>query len=278
LQVVMDPVTRMPKGFGFVRFTVKEEADQALQTMNGVFCSSRPMRVSVATDRNSRPRSVVGGAMVGPMGGAMAYGGPVPEEEGTNTTVFVGGLDASTTDEDLRAHFAPVGEIVSVKVPPGRGCGFVQYASKDAAEVAIAQMNGTVVNGAKVRCAWGRSAAARAAASSSNGTAAYYQQYGYGQQYGQSYYGYGAGYYQQYPQQGATAGYAQGYGAYAQGYAQGQQPQAAYAPHGHYGGHHGRQQHQQDGAPTRDFTRPDDLDGMNRRYASQRAYQVRSPP
>lgn len=24
----MDPVTRMPKGFGFVRFTVKEEADQ----------------------------------------------------------------------------------------------------------------------------------------------------------------------------------------------------------------------------------------------------------
>lgn len=28
LQVVMDPVTRMPKGFGFVRFTVKEEADQ----------------------------------------------------------------------------------------------------------------------------------------------------------------------------------------------------------------------------------------------------------
>lgn len=272
----MDPVTRMPKGFGFVRFTVKEEADQALQTMNGVYCSSRPMRVSVATDRNSRTRN--GGAQgVGGAGGA-PYGA---EEEGTNTTVFVGGLDASTTDEDLRAHFGPVGEIVSVKVPPGRGCGFVQYASKDAAEVAIAQMNGTVINGAKVRCAWGRSAAARALASSSPNPNAYYQQYGYNQQYNQNYYGYGAGYYQQY-QQGGAGGYAQGYGGYAQGYGQGQQqPQGGYPQqqHGHYGGgHHPRQQQhqqQQQDAPARDFTRPDDLDAMNRRYASQRAYQVR---
>ncbi|RLN88893.1 hypothetical protein BBJ28_00002222 [Nothophytophthora sp. Chile5] len=158
-KVVMDPVTRMSKGFGFVRFGSKEEADQ---TMNGVYCSSRPMRVSVATDRNSKARQ--------PMG----FGQPAPEEEGTNTTVFVGGLDPSTSEEELRARFGGLGEIVSVKVPPGRGCGFVQYSTKDSAEMAIAQMNGTVISGVKVRCAWGRSAAARAANHPTN----YYQQYG----------------------------------------------------------------------------------------------------
>ncbi|RLN94889.1 hypothetical protein BBJ28_00002437 [Nothophytophthora sp. Chile5] len=162
-KVVMDPVTRMSKGFGFVRFGSKEEADQqALQTMNGVYCSSRPMRVSVATDRNSKARQPVG------------FGQPAPEEEGTNTTVFVGGLDPSTSEEELRARFGGLGEIVSVKVPPGRGCGFVQYSTKESAEMAIAQMNGTVISGVKVRCAWGRSAAARAA----NHPANYYQQYG----------------------------------------------------------------------------------------------------
>lgn len=252
--------------------------------MNGVYCSSRPMRVSVATDRNSRPRTQMG-----------AMTGGYVEEEGTNTTVFVGGLDASTVDEDLRAHFSAIGEvrilhspsrsinsptecplqIVSVKVPPGRGCGFVQYGTKEAAEMAITQMNGTVINGAKVRCAWGRSAAARALAGAGGNPNTYYQQYGYAQQYGQNYYAYGGAYYQQY-QQGAAGAYA-GYGAYAGGYPQGQpQQQGGYhqGQHGHYNGHHHHQRPQQQ-QQERDFTRPDDVDAMNRRYASQRAYQVR---
>ncbi|KAG3217408.1 hypothetical protein PC129_g11759 [Phytophthora cactorum] len=239
-KVVMDPVTRMSKGFGFVRFGSKEEADQALQTMNGVYCSSRPMRVSVATERN-KSRQQVGFGM--------------GEEEGTNTTVFVGGLDPATTEDELRARFGALGEIVSVKVPPGRGCGFVQYTSKEAAEVAISQMNGTVISGVKVRCAWGRSAAARAA---NHGGNYYNQQYGQYQQGGA--YGYGA--YGQYAQQGNQS---QG------GYQQQQQQQpigSQQAHHGNYG-HQQRQQHDQQ----RDFTRPDDIEAMNRRFASQRAYQ-----
>ncbi|KAG7382562.1 tRNA selenocysteine 1-associated protein 1 [Phytophthora pseudosyringae] len=259
-KVVMDPVTRMSKGFGFVRFGSKEEADQALQTMNGVYCSSRPMRVSVATERNKARQQT----------GFVAAG----EEEGANTTVFVGGLDPSTTEDELRARFGALGEIVSVKVPPGRGCGFVQYTTKEAAEVAISQMNGTIISGVKVRCAWGRSAAARAA----NHGSFYNQQYGQYPAGYQSYYGYNAAYgYPQY-QQGAY-----GYGAYGQyaqqsnqaqgGYQQQQQQQqqpigGQQAHHGNYGHHQRPQQDQQ-----RDFTRPDDVEAMNRRYASQRAYQ-----
>ncbi|POM68113.1 Nucleolin [Phytophthora palmivora] len=256
-KVVMDPVTRMSKGFGFVRFGSKEEADQALQTMNGVYCSSRPMRVSVATERNKTRQQT-------------AFG--MPEEEGTNTTVFVGGLDPSTTEDELRARFGALGEIVSVKVPPGRGCGFVQYTTKEAAEVAIAQMNGTVISGVKVRCAWGRSAAARVA----NHNTYYGQQYGQYQAGYQNYYGYNAAYgYPQYQQ-----GTAYGYGAYGQYAQQGNQPQGGYPQQqqqviGGQQAHHanyGHQQRQQQDQP-RDFTRPDDIEAMNRRYASQRAYQ-----
>ncbi|TMW67822.1 hypothetical protein Poli38472_007494 [Pythium oligandrum] len=276
-KVVTDPLTRMSKGFGFVRFGAKEEADQALQTMNGVYCSSRPMRVSVATDRNAgRPRQDFG--MPGMVG--------VVDAEGANTTVFIGGLDANTTEEDLRARFAPFGEMVSVKVPPGRGCGFVHYITRDSAEMAINQMNGALINGSKIRCAWGRSAAVRAAAAVGGAAPAtgYYQQYPqYGQAAGyQNYYGNYGGYYPQYQQ----AGYG-GYGGYDAYGAAGQQQapqqhaqQQTYGQHGHqgyYGGSHGhghRRGHHQE---PRDFTRPDDVDGMNRRYASQRAYQHMAP-
>lgn len=83
---------------------------QALQTMNGVYCSSRPMRVSVATDRNGKPRTSMGMGM-----GQVPYvGAGQTEEEGANTTVFVGGLEASTTDEDLRARFAVIGDVSDV--------------------------------------------------------------------------------------------------------------------------------------------------------------------
>lgn len=64
-----------------------------------------------------------------------------------------------------------------MKVPPGKGCGFVQYTTREAAEVAINQMNGAVVGGVKIRCAWGRSAAVRAAAAAAVTTGGYYPQY-----------------------------------------------------------------------------------------------------
>ncbi|CEG35834.1 nuclear acid binding [Plasmopara halstedii] len=258
-KVVMDPITRMSKGFGFVRFGSKEEADQALQTMNGVFCSSRPMRVSVATERN-KARQQLGFSM--------------SEEDGANTTVFVGGLDPGTSEEELRTRFGALGEIVSVKVPPGRGCGFVQYTTKEAAEAAISQMNGSVVGGVKVRCAWGRSAAARVA----NYGSYYPQQYGQYQAGYQNYYGYNAAYaYPQYQQ--GTYGYA-AYGQYAQ---QGTQSQGGYQhqqvqPVGSQlpqTANYGLPQRQQDQQP--DFTRPDDIEAMNRRFASQRAYQNMPP-
>jgi len=45
---------------------------------------------------------------------------------------------------------------VYVKVPPGRGCGFVQFAERRSAERALAGLNGQPVGNATVRISWGR--------------------------------------------------------------------------------------------------------------------------
>lgn len=42
----------------------------------------------------------------------------------------MGGLDPSVSDEDLRQPFTEYGEILSVKIPVGKGCGFVQFANR----------------------------------------------------------------------------------------------------------------------------------------------------
>ncbi|KDO17960.1 hypothetical protein SPRG_16633 [Saprolegnia parasitica CBS 223.65] len=145
-KVVLDQMSRISKGFGFVRFGVKAEADQALQQMHGELCLKRPMRVSAATDRPKHHP---------PTTPSKPPPSPSPEDE-TNTTVFVGGLDASITEDDLRKQFSSIGSVLSIKIPLGRGCGFVQYSTRALAEQAIQEMSGVQLGASKLRCAWGR--------------------------------------------------------------------------------------------------------------------------
>ncbi|KAI5401502.1 variant 2, Polyadenylate-binding protein rbp47b, partial [Lathyrus oleraceus] len=70
---------------------------------------------------------------------------------------FVGGLDSEISDEDLRQPFLQYGDVVSVKIPIGKGCGFVQLADRKNAEEAIQGLNGTVIGKQTVRLSWGRS-------------------------------------------------------------------------------------------------------------------------
>jgi len=44
--------------------------------------------------------------------------------------IFVGGLDSDISDEDLRQPFLQFGDVISVKIPVGKGCGFVQLADR----------------------------------------------------------------------------------------------------------------------------------------------------
>ena len=50
-KVITDAATGRSKGYGFVRFGSEEERDRALTEMNGQYCMSRPMRISIATPK-----------------------------------------------------------------------------------------------------------------------------------------------------------------------------------------------------------------------------------
>ncbi|KAG9138585.1 hypothetical protein Leryth_012931 [Lithospermum erythrorhizon] len=125
-KVVIDANTNRSKGYGFVRFGDDSERTQAMNEMNGVYCSSRPMRIGPATPRKS------GYQQYCPSPGTGGYSNRTSGQDGdsTNTTIFVGGLDPNVSDEDLRQPFSNYGEIISVKIPIGRGCGFVQFANR----------------------------------------------------------------------------------------------------------------------------------------------------
>ncbi|KAH9741274.1 trna selenocysteine 1-associated protein 1-related [Citrus sinensis] len=143
-KVVTDPNTGRSKGYGFVKFLDENERNRAMTEMNGVFCSTRPMRISAAT-----PKKTTGFqqqyAAVKATYPVAAYTTPVQvfpaDNDITNTTIFVGNLDPNVTEEELKQTFLHFGEIVNVKIPMGRGCGFVQFAASVAAQVDPSQWN-----------------------------------------------------------------------------------------------------------------------------------------
>jgi RNA recognition motif-containing protein len=171
-----DPISGMSRGYGFVRFADEGDQQRALTEMQGVYCGNRPMRISTATPKNKSGGSGPPGMpLPGAMGGGMAapgmysmgapppmgyYGAPQPMNQFTdpnNTTVFVGGLSGYVTEDELRSFFQGFGEITYVKIPPGKGCGFVQFVQRHAAEMAINQMQGYPIGNSRVRLSWGRS-------------------------------------------------------------------------------------------------------------------------
>lgn len=78
-----------------------------------------------------------------------------------NTTVFVGNLEPSVTEEQLQQHFQGFGTIVQTKIPPNRGCGFVKFETREAAEKALQTMHGSILSGLRIRLDWGKANAAR---------------------------------------------------------------------------------------------------------------------
>ncbi|ONI05918.1 hypothetical protein PRUPE_5G028700 [Prunus persica] len=217
-KVVTDPNTGRSKGYGFVKFADETERNRAMTEMNGVYCSTRQMRISAATPKKTTGFQQQYGATkaVYPNPAYTTPAVPVlpADYDANNTTIFVGNLDPNVTEEELKQSFMQFGEIPYVKIPVGKGCGFVQFGTRASAEEAIQRMQGMMIGQQVVRISWGRSPTAKQDVPGSfaqqvdpSQWAAYY---GYGQGYDA--YAYGA---TQDPSLYAYGAYA-GYGQYPQ--------------------------------------------------------------
>ncbi|KAK8507341.1 hypothetical protein V6N12_072608 [Hibiscus sabdariffa] len=202
-KVVTDRTTGRSKGYGFVRFANETEQIRAMTEMNGIYCSTRAMRVGPAANKkpvtsqqyqkgHQEALILEGLELVlvfvvnmriftfGQSTYQNTQGNP-GENDPNNTTIFVGGLDPSVSEDQLKQIFSQLGEVVHVKIPANKNCGFVQYANRSSAEQALSVLNGTILGGRNVRLSWGRSPSSKQAQPDQA-------------QWNGGYYGYGQGY------------------------------------------------------------------------------------
>lgn len=147
-KIVTDRMTGRTKGYGFVKFGDESEQLRAMTEMNGKFCSTRPMRIGPASNNKS---------VASYQNTQDTQGTQNEDDDPNNTTIFVGGLNESVSEDQLRQVFSPYGQIVHVKIPAGKRCGFVQFADRRSADKALRLLNGTQLGGQNIRLSWGRS-------------------------------------------------------------------------------------------------------------------------
>uniref|UniRef100_A0A8C7YTR9 Polyadenylate-binding protein n=1 Tax=Oryzias sinensis TaxID=183150 RepID=A0A8C7YTR9_9TELE len=137
---VMTDDTGKSKGFGFVSFERHEDAQKAVDDMNGKELNGRQVYVGRAQKKGERQNELKRKFEQMKQDRMTRY-------QGVN--LYVKNLDDGLDDERLRKEFSPFGTITSAKVMMeggrSKGFGFVCFSSPEEATKAVTEMNGRIV-------------------------------------------------------------------------------------------------------------------------------------
>ncbi|KAL1218915.1 Oligouridylate-binding protein 1A [Cardamine amara subsp. amara] len=165
-RVMWDQKTGRSRGFGFVSFRNQQDAQTAINEMNGKWLSSRQIRCNWATkgatfgeDKHSSDgKSVVELTNGSSEDGRERSNEEAPEHNPQFTTVYVGNLSPEVTQLDLHRlfHALGAGVIEEVRVQRDKGFGFVRYTTHEEAALAIQMGNSQpFLFGRQIKCSWG---------------------------------------------------------------------------------------------------------------------------
>ncbi|XP_073936580.1 polyadenylate-binding protein 4 isoform X8 [Castor canadensis] len=137
---VMRDTSGKSKGFGFVSYEKHEDANKAVEEMNGKEISGKIIFVGRAQKKVERQAELKRKF-------EQLKQERISRYQGVN--LYIKNLDDTIDDEKLRKEFSPFGSITSAKVmlEDGRskGFGFVCFSSPEEATKAVTEMNGRIV-------------------------------------------------------------------------------------------------------------------------------------
>ncbi|KZF26745.1 nuclear and cytoplasmic polyadenylated RNA-binding protein pub1 [Xylona heveae TC161] len=168
-RVMWDMKTGRSRGYGFVAFRERGDAEKALSSMDGEWLGSRAIRCNWANQKGQPSISqqqamhAMGMTPSTPYGhhhfpthGVQSYDMIVQQTPQWQTTCYVGNLTPYTTQNDLVPLFQNFGFVVETRMQADRGFAFIKMDTHENAAMAICQLNSYNVNGRPLKCSWGK--------------------------------------------------------------------------------------------------------------------------
>ncbi|TRY99569.1 hypothetical protein DNTS_032880 [Danionella cerebrum] len=150
-RVVKDLATGKSKGYGFVSFYNKLDAENAIVHMGGQWLGGRQIRTNWATRKPPGPKSMQDNGAK-----QLKFDEVVSQSSPQNCTVYCGGIQSGLSDHLMRQTFSPFGQIMEIRIFPEKGYSFIRFSSHESAAHAIVSVNGTTMEGHVVKCYWGK--------------------------------------------------------------------------------------------------------------------------
>jgi nucleolysin TIA-1/TIAR len=145
-----DMKTGRSRGYGFVVFRDRNDADKSIASMDGEWLGSRAIRCNWANQKG-QPSIMNNQAMTQmgvppttpfnhppfPTGGAGAYDQVLAQSPPYQTTCYVGNLTPYTTQNDIAPLFMNFGQVVEARMQSDRGFAFIKMETHEQAAMAI---------------------------------------------------------------------------------------------------------------------------------------------
>lgn len=164
-RVMWDMKTGRSRGYGFVAFRERPDAEKALSSMDGEWLGSRAIRCNWANQKGQpsmaqqQAMQTMGMTPTTPYGhhhfpthGIHSFDMIVAQTPAWQTTCYVGNLTPYTTQQDVVPLFQNFGYCVESRFQADRGFAFIKMDSHENAAMAICQLNGYNVNGRPLKC------------------------------------------------------------------------------------------------------------------------------
>lgn len=168
-RVMWDMKTGRSRGYGFVAFRDRADAEKALASMDGEWLGSRAIRCNWANQKGQpsisqqQAMAAMGMTPTTPFGhhhfptqGVQSYEMVVNQTPTWQTTCYVGNLTPYTTQTDLVPLFQNFGYVVETRFQSDRGFAFIKMDTHENAAMAICQLSGYNVNGRPLKCSVSR--------------------------------------------------------------------------------------------------------------------------
>lgn len=142
IRIIRDRDTGRSRGFGYISFDSKEEAEESVEKLQGLSAAGREFRVNVSVPKDQRPPREA----------------RPPREQGPS--VFIGNLDFSVENDEVVSLCDSVlgeGFVTRVRIAidrntgRSRGFGHLDFATEEDAATALEKLAGTELAGRQLR-------------------------------------------------------------------------------------------------------------------------------
>ncbi|CAH8521415.1 unnamed protein product [Schistosoma turkestanicum] len=147
-KIIKDMHTQKPKGYGFVAYATRQEAERAIRIMNGQIIGTRAIRTNWAVRKDPADQAKDHRPL--------NYLEVFNASSAANTTIYVGGITNELTEKLLQDSFKQFGEIKEIRIFKDKGFSFIRFDSHVAATQAIVTMHGKIVGDQACKCSWGK--------------------------------------------------------------------------------------------------------------------------